>query len=121
VDDSDVLRELGRRLDYIEDYLTRLGRVSGFPYTPYVGGAGQGIGSFDSAPASFGQAVGFSGPIAPGPPQPASGPGVGVPPELVLLARSGKLIQAIQQYRQMTGIGLKEAKAAVEAAARQPY
>ena len=42
-------------------------------------------------------------------------------PELVLLFRSGKMIQAIQRYRKMAGIGLKEARDAVEAAARQPH
>jgi len=35
-----------------------------------------------------------------------------------MLARSGKMIEAIKQYREMTGAGLKEAKAAVESALR---
>jgi len=47
-----------------------------------------------------------------------------VPPEIESALRAGKLIQAIQIYRGMTGMGLKESKAAVEAMARDigaPY
>jgi len=35
-------------------------------------------------------------------------------PEIVALVRSGKPIQAIKAYRQMTGAGLKEAKDAID-------
>ena len=119
VNESEVLRELSRRLDHIEDYLGHLGRVSGYPYPPYRG-ADPVMGSFDSAPASFGPVTGFSGGITPPPAPVVQGPGSRVPAELVMLARSGKLIQAIQQYRQLTGLGLKEAKAEVEAAMRLP-
>ena len=41
-----------------------------------------------------------------------------MPADIALLARSGKMIQAIKLYRELTGAGLKEAKAAVEAATR---
>ena len=41
-----------------------------------------------------------------------------LPPQLVADIRNGKLILAIRQYRQMTGVGLAEAKRAVEAIAR---
>lgn len=46
--------------------------------------------------------------------------GVGSPPaaaspEIVALVRDGKLIQAIKVYRQMTGMGLKESKDAIDA------
>ena len=34
----------------------------------------------------------------------------GVSPEVINLMRQGKKIQAIKQYRQETGVGLKEAK-----------
>jgi ribosomal protein L7/L12 len=36
-----------------------------------------------------------------------------VPPEIVALARSGKIIEAIKQYRELTNVGMEEAKAAV--------
>jgi len=105
LDESELLRELGKRLDHIEDYLGRLGQVS-------VG----------SAPAFFGPAAGFGDMRSSSPSLAvqAQGPGSGVPPELVALARSGKMILAIKDYREMSGLGLKEAKAEVEAAVRLP-
>jgi ribosomal protein L7/L12 len=55
---------------------------------------------------------------APGPlPGPANG--AAVPPELVNALQRGNLIEAIKIYRAMTGLGLKEAKAAVEGMAPQ--
>ena len=126
LDESELLRELGKRLDLIEDYLGRLGQVSGFPFAPYRAGQGIGstdsFGSFGSAPASFGPAARFGDmrSSSPSPAVQAQGPGSGVPPELVALARSGKMILAIKHYREMSGLGLKEAKAEVEAAVRLP-
>jgi ribosomal protein L7/L12 len=38
----------------------------------------------------------------------------GVPAEVVALARAGKAIAAIKLYRELTGAGLREAKAVVE-------
>ena len=38
----------------------------------------------------------------------------GVPWEIVELARTGKKIQAIQRLRELTGLGLREAKDVVE-------
>lgn len=38
----------------------------------------------------------------------------GMPPAVVELVRAGKTIAAIQEYRSITGAGLKEAKEAVE-------
>lgn len=114
MDDSDALRELSRRLDHIEFYLGRLAAVTGFPYPRYTG---TGYGSFDSAPASFGPQPGDR---SPGLPSTVPGVNSAVPVEIVMLARSGKVIQAIKQYRELTGLGLKEAKLEVEAAMRQP-
>jgi ribosomal protein L7/L12 len=45
----------------------------------------------------------------------ATASATGMPPAVVGLARAGKMIAAIQEYRSITGAGLKEAKAAVEA------
>ena len=44
----------------------------------------------------------------------AAASAVGMPPGVVELARNGKTIAAIQEYRSITGAGLKEAKEAVE-------
>ena len=37
-----------------------------------------------------------------------------VPPEVLQLVRSGQMIAAIKRYREITGVGLAEAKAIVE-------
>ena len=39
----------------------------------------------------------------------------GIPPGVIELVRAGKTIAAIQEYRNATGAGLAEAKAAVDA------
>jgi ribosomal protein L7/L12 len=39
----------------------------------------------------------------------------GLPPGVVELVRAGKTIAAIEEYRRATGVGLAEAKRAVEA------
>ena len=39
----------------------------------------------------------------------------GMPAAVVELARAGNLIAAIKEYRELTGVGLAEAKKAVEA------
>lgn len=39
----------------------------------------------------------------------------GMPTAVVVLARAGNMIAAIKEYRSITGAGLAEAKAAVEA------
>jgi Ribosomal protein L7/L12 C-terminal domain len=49
---------------------------------------------------------------------PAYGAGPVFPPSFADALRTGKLIQAIKIYREVTGVGLKEAKEAVEALAR---
>jgi ribosomal protein L7/L12 len=41
---------------------------------------------------------------------PFDDPAAGMPAEVVELARSGKTIQAIKLYRELTGVGLGEAK-----------
>ena len=39
----------------------------------------------------------------------------GVPPRVIELVRAGKTIDAIKEYREATGVGLKEAKDAIDA------
>lgn len=53
-------------------------------------------------------------------PGPIAGPlpAGGTPPQVANAIQRGKLIEAIKIYRQMTGLDLKQAKAAVEAMAR---
>jgi large subunit ribosomal protein L7/L12 len=75
--DRQLFELLSKRLDYIEEHLTRLGAVVGYHYVPM-----------------------------------SSGPEV--PPEVRELARAGKPIQAIKLYRELTGVGLKEAKDIVD-------
>ncbi len=41
-----------------------------------------------------------------------------IPPHILDEVRSGRKIQAIKEYREMTGIGLREAKDAIEAIER---
>jgi ribosomal protein L7/L12 len=48
----------------------------------------------------------------------AAASGTTMPPGVVELARAGKVIAAIQEYRNATGAGLKEAKVAVESLLR---
>lgn len=47
--------------------------------------------------------------------------GGAVPHDIVALARSGQKIEAIRQFRQRSGVGLAEAKSAVEQAVIQSY
>jgi ribosomal protein L7/L12 len=67
-------------------------------------------------PADGATGAGFDASPMPGPA--GYGASAPVPPEIAAALQSGKLIQAIQIYRGMTGMGLKESKAAVEAMAR---
>jgi ribosomal protein L7/L12 len=71
-------------------------------------------------PADGAAGAGFDASPMPGAvPGPAGyGPSAPVPPEIAAALQSGKMIQAIKIYRGLTGMGLKEAKTAVEAMAR---
>jgi ribosomal protein L7/L12 len=90
--------EILARLDHIERYLAQLGTPSGVRYTPFAA-----------------DSEAFWGPEwADGTPSGANGVGA----DIVAMARSGRMIEAIKMYRQQTGVDLKEAKAAVEQAVR---
>lgn len=118
-----VLQDMAARIARIEQFLASSGLqgpTSGSSFAD-AGGTGE---VFDAVPASFGPGPVFSSPeqitaaasagISPfGTPQ----PGV-VPDDILLLARSGKKIQAINEYRRRTGVSLKEAKALIDQAAR---
>jgi ribosomal protein L7/L12 len=47
-------------------------------------------------------------------PDVGGGPDIAIDQDVVALARAGRKIEAIKRYRELTGVGLKEAKDAVE-------
>jgi hypothetical protein len=122
VDLRPILQDMADRIARIEQFLAASGLQAPTSGPSFAGGGGPGE-VFDSVPASFGASPVFSTPdqiaaasagISPlGPPQ----PGV-VPADILLLARSGKKIQAIGELRKRTGVGLKEAKDIIDQAAR---
>jgi len=90
--------EILARLDHIERYLAQLGAQSGVQYTPFA-----------ADPEAF-----WGPEWADGTPSGANGVGA----DVVAMARSGRMIEAIKMYRSQTGVDLKQAKAAVEQAVR---
>ena len=121
VDLRPMLQELSDRIARIEQVLAASGQLapgsSAFPASASASGAG-----FDAVPASFGAPPGFNAPPAFDAPPAFGGPSVGlqpgfVPDDLVMLARSGKKIQAIAELRKRAGISLKEAKDLIDQAA----
>ena len=127
-----ILQDMADRIARIEQFLAASGLQVPGPGSPPAGAAGPGAAGpgaagpgevFDSVPASFGTAPAFSSPeqitAASAGMSPFSGPQPGVVPEDILfLARSGKQIQAIKEYRRRTGAGLKQAKDIIDRAAR---
>jgi ribosomal protein L7/L12 len=103
-----ILRDLTDRIIRIEQHLASTGFQAASQANVQD--------SFGAAPASFGAQESFSG--TPGQPGPT---GSGVPADLIALARAGKLIVAIKQYKDMTGVSLKEAKDAIEVALSRGY
>jgi ribosomal protein L7/L12 len=75
-----------------------------------------------SAPVTAGYAAqpapGYAAQPAPGFPAPPAAVDPGASPAVLAAIASGKLIVAIKLYRELTGMGLKEAKLAVEAIQR---
>jgi hypothetical protein len=121
-----ILQDLTDRIARLEQLLTSSGLASSGLQAPGQPTFGDDFESFDAVPASFGAQPDFGSPgqvaaeahgIAPG----AGQVGERVPADIVLLARTGKLIQAIQQYRKLTGVDVKQAKAIVEQAAARGY
>lgn len=98
----------------LQDMADRIGRVEQFLAASGMQGSAATFQApvFDSPGQVAAQARGI---------YPGDMPDDGVPDNIVMLARSGQLVQAIQQYRQLTGIGLKEAKAIVEQVAARGY
>jgi ribosomal protein L7/L12 len=88
---------LAARLDYVERQVAALWRQQqfGVPYVPFS----------ESAQASSVPGTPTAGPVD---------QGSGLPPEVVALIRAGRKIDAITEYRRITGKGLREAKLAVD-------
>jgi ribosomal protein L7/L12 len=101
-----ILQDLADRIAGIEQFLA----ASGFQ-APSQNASNDNQGAFDAGPDSFGSPpfVNSSGQVA------------AVPPDIVAMARSGKLLHAINAYRKLTGVNLREAKAIVEQASIRGY
>ena len=123
---SAQIEHINLRLQAIENQLAILSQRAGVPFTgqaqviddpPRTGGVSfdpaTGTVSFDPGPAAF-----DSGPAAQpmgGPADPYADPRAGgIPPEVLMLARSGKKIQAIKLYRELTDADLKTAKNVID-------
>lgn len=101
-----ILQDVVDRLTRIEQFLA----ASGLAVPEHIR-YGHGVETANAAPGSFVPSA-----DTPMPPQMYAG-WRGVPDEIVMLARTGHMIQAIQEYKQLTGVSLKQAKAEVENAA----
>lgn len=116
-----ILQDMADRIARIEQFLAASGLQA-----PSSGSSAGAAGSgevFDSVPASFGAAPAFSTPeqiaAASAGMSPFSGPQPAVvPDDILLLARSGKQIQAIKELRSRTGLSLKQAKDIIDQAVR---
>jgi hypothetical protein len=112
-----ILQDLADRITRIEQFLAPQGLQS-----PSQNASSYSQGSpFDAAPDSFGAPpiVDAAGQVAFG--QAAAGQVAAVPPDIVAMARSGKMLHAINAYRKLSGVNLKEAKAIVEQASIRGY
>lgn len=118
-----ILQDMADRIARMEQFLASSG-------LQVAGQAGASAGNvFDAVPSSFGSPPSATPAPVVTPAQIAAanhGVNIGgdlnpehqqVPDYIVQMARSGKLMNAIKEYRAMTGWALAEAKAAVEFAA----
>jgi hypothetical protein len=86
---------------------------------PEVAAGDAGASTFGAPGELFGTPVPVPvpGPVGFSDPAPGS-PASPYPPELLVALQRGRMVEAIKIYRQATGAGLREAKAACEALAR---
>jgi hypothetical protein len=87
--------------------------TAGYAPPPGPGYAAQPAAGYAAQPAA-----GFPAPPPAGYAAPGAAGDPGASPEVLAAIRSGKMIVAIKIYRELTGVGLKEAKLAVEAIQR---
>jgi hypothetical protein len=102
-DDAARLDRLESQVSYLLQHLGISGDVAAVP--------GGSASDLFATPASGYAAMPMTGPAG-------SIPAATIPPELIADIQSGKLIQAIKKYRQLTGLGLKESKDVIDAMAR---
>jgi len=95
--DDPGLADVAARLDYVERQLASLWRQQalGVPYVPYARSS-----EADPVPGAA--------------TAPSGDHDAGLPDDVVALVRAGRKIDAITEYRRLTGKGLKEAKLAVD-------
>jgi ribosomal L7/L12-like protein len=107
-----ILQELADRITAIEQFLAASGLQ--VPSQP-----GNNFGDvFDAVPSTFtpggsglGQVVAEAHGINTGSTAPAQS---GIPEYIIVLAKTGRKIEAIKEYRTLTGVDLKEAKTVVD-------
>ena len=87
----EYIHGINERLRALEVHAEWVGRHLGIPF-----GEPSAVASAAAAPSA-------TGPYA-----------SGIPEDVVALARGGKKIEAIKRYRELTGVGLREAKDAVD-------
>jgi ribosomal protein L7/L12 len=106
------LDQIYLRLQAVENQLAILSQRMGVPFSQTPAGV------MDPAPAGVyydpDEGVSYDPAVEPtASPFVDTGPG-GLPPDLVAMARSGKKIQAIKLYREMTGCDLRTAKRVID-------
>jgi hypothetical protein len=112
-----ILRDMADRIARIEQFLAASGpQAPGDGSGAVSGSSGQAADVFDSVPASFDALPAAAGISSFSAPQRGA-----VPDDIVLMARSGRMIQAINEYRRLTGMSLKDSRAAVQQAAVRGY
>lgn len=115
---SAQIEQINLRLQTIESQLAILSQRAGVPFAgafaddqPHTGG---GV-SFDPVTGTVSFDPGPGAPPMGGPAEPYADPRAGgIPPEVLMLARSGKKIQAIKLYRELTDADLKTAKKVID-------
>ena len=84
----EYIHGINERLRRLEEHAERVAQQLGVPFGNPAAAAGLG--------------------------NPSAAVGSGIPADVVALAQSGKKIEAIKRYRELTGVGLREAKDVVD-------
>jgi ribosomal protein L7/L12 len=104
---SAQIEQISLRLQAVENQLAVVSRQLGIPFLqmPAVTDPAPGV-YYDPGTSSYDPAA---------EPSPFLDPGLGdIPPDIVAMARSGKKIQAIKRYREMTNCDLRTAKRIID-------
>jgi ribosomal protein L7/L12 len=105
---SAQIEQISLRLQAVENQLAIVSRQMGVPFlqTPAISDPTPGGVYYDPGTASYDPTAQPSPLIDPGP--------GGIPADIVAMARSGKKIQAIKRYREMTNCDLRTAKRVID-------